>query len=222
VRFGDPAAPPPPCPPPPGGPPGPPPVAQGPAAAFTVSPNPTILGLPVTFDASGSTAPAGGRIVRYQWDLDGNGSLETDTAASPTTAHTYLTGPVTVTLQVTDDRGRTATAKRLVVLQRFASLLRVRRSISRRALRRGLALRLTVLPLARRVDVALYRAGRRARLGRRIARSTLPIRHGGTVNLRWRLPARALRHLRPGRYVLRVQGRPTTAHAPILRSIRVR
>ena len=45
-----------------------------PAGSFTASPNPAPTGTPVTFDASGSTDPDG-TIVKYEWDLDGNGSL---------------------------------------------------------------------------------------------------------------------------------------------------
>ena len=38
---------------------------------------------PVSFDASGSTDPEGLQL-RYAWDLDGNGSFETDGGTSPT------------------------------------------------------------------------------------------------------------------------------------------
>src|SRR5206468_3613026 len=103
VRFGDPAAPPPPCsaPPIPPAPPGSPAPSQSPVAAFSISPNPAIRGLPVTFDASQSTVATGGRIVNYRWDLDGNGSLETDTGGSPTATGTYVARSTTITLQVT-------------------------------------------------------------------------------------------------------------------------
>ncbi|HEY3187261.1 MAG TPA: PKD domain-containing protein, partial [Solirubrobacteraceae bacterium] len=201
---------------PPSGQPAP---GPGPVAAFSISPNPAIRGLPVTFDASGSTAPPGGRIARYQWDLDGNGSLETDTADSPTATGTYLAQSTTITLQVTDDRGRTATAQRLLVPQRFDVVVTLQgtRTRSRAALRRGLALRISALPVTRRIDVALYRARAGGRpLGRRIAHASPAVRPNarGTIDVRWRLRAAVRRLLRPGRYVVVVQALPKTAFRP--------
>jgi PKD repeat protein len=63
------------------------------------------VGLPVTFDGSGSNDPDG-TIVSYDWDFgDGN----TGTGVSP--AHTYAAaGTFTVTLTVTDDGGATDSA----------------------------------------------------------------------------------------------------------------
>ena len=63
------------------------------------------VGVPVTFDGSGSTDPDG-TIVSYDWDFgDGN----TGTGVSPT--HTYTAaGIYNVTLTVTDDAGATDSA----------------------------------------------------------------------------------------------------------------
>ena len=71
--------------------------------------------LTVYFSAFGSSDPDG-KIIRYAWDLDGNGSLETDaTSTSGYTQYTYAKpGEYTVTLQVTDDEGGTATDTVLV------------------------------------------------------------------------------------------------------------
>jgi spore coat protein H len=71
--------------------------------------------LTVYFSAFGSSAPDG-NIVRYAWDLDGNGSLETDaTSTGGYTHYTYAKpGEYTVSLQVTDDEGGTATDTVLV------------------------------------------------------------------------------------------------------------
>ncbi len=64
------------------------------------------VGVPVSFDGSGSSDPDGS-IVSYAWDFgDGN----TGTSSSPT--HTYMTsGTFTVSLTVTDDAGATDTAE---------------------------------------------------------------------------------------------------------------
>ena len=80
---------------------------SAPVAAFTIAPNPVLAGRAVTFDASGS-ADANGPIARYEWDLDGDGSFETDGASSPQATKTYTSGgSVTVQLRVTDGVGKT-------------------------------------------------------------------------------------------------------------------
>jgi YD repeat-containing protein len=80
-----------------------------PTASFTATPNPVATGDQVSFDASGSSDPEG-PIARYEWDLDGNGSFETDTGATPSASRSYAAkGPVTVGLRVTDGDGATTT-----------------------------------------------------------------------------------------------------------------
>ena len=58
----------------------------------------------------GGTGPPQRRVPRrrdhpkYAWDLDGNGSFETDTGSSAVTTHQYnATGLVSVQLRVTDN-----------------------------------------------------------------------------------------------------------------------
>jgi hypothetical protein len=76
-----------------------------PTAAFTISPNPALAGRAVVFDASGSADESG--IAHYAWDLDGDGSFETDGGTSPTTSRIYaVPTTVTVHLQVTDGVGK--------------------------------------------------------------------------------------------------------------------
>jgi len=86
---------------------------EAPTASFTATPNPAIVGQTVQFNGSGSSDPDG-TIVRYEWDIDGNGTYETDTGASPTTSSSYTsTGTLNVGLRVTDsgdNGGKTATA----------------------------------------------------------------------------------------------------------------
>jgi PKD repeat protein len=80
-----------------------------PHASLTASPNPVTPGTQVNFDASGSSDPDGS-IVKYQWDLDGNGSYETDPGSSPTTSATYSQeGQVAVTVRVLDNNFATDT-----------------------------------------------------------------------------------------------------------------
>ena len=78
-----------------------------PVAGFTYSPAEPGIGQRVEFDASGSHDPDG-EIVKYEWDLDGDGMIETE---GLTTAKVYeQAGTYRVTLQVTDDDGATATS----------------------------------------------------------------------------------------------------------------
>ena len=77
---------------------------------------------PHTIDASPSH-DADGSIVRYEWDLDGNGSYERDTGTASTVTHTFeaYSGIVDprkriVRLRVTDDDGATAEAQLTLTL----------------------------------------------------------------------------------------------------------
>ena len=78
----------------------------GPSAALTASSPAPDTGEPVRFDASRS-ADADGSIVRYEWDLDGDGAYERETGGSPVAEKAYAEpGPVTVTVRVFDDAGK--------------------------------------------------------------------------------------------------------------------
>jgi ribosomal protein L28 len=61
---------------------------RDPVAALSVSPARVAGGRQVTLDASRSRDPEGLQL-RYAWDLDGNGSFETDGGTSPTITHAY-------------------------------------------------------------------------------------------------------------------------------------
>jgi len=73
---------------------------------------------PVTFDASGSRDPSPqGRIVRYEWDLDGDGTYDVSGSAAQVT-HAYpKSGTALVTVTVTDNAvdAQTATSTPLRV-----------------------------------------------------------------------------------------------------------
>ena len=74
-----------------------------PVARFTMAPNPVKLGVAVTFDGSTSSDPDG-TIVKYEWDLDGNGTYELNSGSNPRVTRGYSTpGPVAVHLRVTDN-----------------------------------------------------------------------------------------------------------------------
>jgi hypothetical protein len=69
-------------------------------ATFTASPNPGGIGTTIIFDAAGSTG------VRFLWDLDGDGSYETDTGPSEQATKVYTgAGTIVVGLEVIDSDG---------------------------------------------------------------------------------------------------------------------
>jgi hypothetical protein len=79
-------------------------VNQAPIAAFTDAPSPAFVGETVKFD--GSSSSDDDPIADYAWDLDGNGTFETDTHGSPLATKKYTTpGTINVRLRVTDDHG---------------------------------------------------------------------------------------------------------------------
>ena len=87
-----------------------------PVASFTATPNPPRAGQSVTLNASGSHY-ADGSIVKYEWDLNGDGTYETNTGSSPTTTTSFANpGTYTVGLRVTDSDGATGnTTKQIAV-----------------------------------------------------------------------------------------------------------
>jgi subtilase family serine protease len=91
-----------------------PPQNRAPTACFTFSPTNPIVNQTVTFDASCSTDPDG-RIVRYDWDLDGDGRF--DSQGVRTTAIFRQARTYTVTLRVTDDRGLSDSQSKSVTVQ---------------------------------------------------------------------------------------------------------
>ena len=81
-----------------------------PVAALSVSPGRVAGGKPVTFDASGSRDPEGLQL-RYSWDLDGNGSFETDGGTTPTITYTYKgTTTFTPRVRASDPHGASGVA----------------------------------------------------------------------------------------------------------------
>jgi len=108
-------------PPPPGDEPPPPepePPAQNkpPVASFAPSVAALRAGAPLGLDASAS-GDADGSIREFAWDLDGNGSFETDCGSSPAAGASFGSpGSVTIGLRVTDTAGATAISMRTVAV----------------------------------------------------------------------------------------------------------
>lgn len=82
---------------------------QSPVPSFTYAPSGPTINDVVTFDASSSYDPDG-RIVRFEWDFDGDGIYDlTSGPGSPTAEWLYdYGGSYQVTLRVTDDDGAMA------------------------------------------------------------------------------------------------------------------
>jgi PKD repeat protein len=80
------------------------------SATLASTPNPAAIGQSVGFDASGSSDQSA-KITDYKWDLDGNGTYETDTGAKAGAATKFAgTGAHTVSVQVSDAAGNSAKA----------------------------------------------------------------------------------------------------------------
>ena len=86
-----------------------------PTAAFTTSPVSPAPGAAVSFDATGSSDPAG-TITDYSWNF-GDGSGIEDDGSNATTSHTYpARGHYNVTLSVINDLGQTVTSSETVTV----------------------------------------------------------------------------------------------------------
>ena len=92
---------------------------MAPGASFAAAPDHALTGQVVSFDASGSSDPEGA-IARYEWDLDGDGSFETDTRRSPIASRFYPSvGTTSVGLRVTDhDLNTSVVTRQLTVSSR--------------------------------------------------------------------------------------------------------
>lgn len=84
-----------------------------PLADFVFSPEEPDTNSLVTFNASASSDPDG-RIVKYEWDFDGDGAFD-ESIDSPVIAHFFSRGGMmSVTLRVTDDDNATAAVTKTV------------------------------------------------------------------------------------------------------------
>jgi PKD repeat protein len=79
-----------------------------PTAAFTVSPSDPTPNQPVSFNASGSTAAPGHRVVNYSWDFGDGTTFDGGSSPRASKPTGYAReGTNTVTLVVTDEAGKT-------------------------------------------------------------------------------------------------------------------
>ncbi|MEA2193227.1 MAG: extracellular elastinolytic metalloproteinase, partial [Solirubrobacteraceae bacterium] len=86
-----------------------------PSGSLAATPDPVKVGATVTFDASSFTDPDS-KITGYDWDFDGDGSVDRSTA-QPSTSFAYdSVGAHTAKVAVKDFRGGTATAARTVTV----------------------------------------------------------------------------------------------------------
>src|SRR5207253_271371 len=91
--------------------------SQAPVASFNASPNPAQAGQLVSFDGSASSDPDG-TIAKYEWDLDGNGSYETNTGTTPSASATLTApGSYEIKLRVTDNAGNSGQTTRTVTVE---------------------------------------------------------------------------------------------------------
>ena len=99
------------------------------------------VGVPLDFDATPSTDPDG-TIVRYEWDLDGDGAFELSGADLVKPTHTYgADGTFIAQLRVTDDAGATGTSEIEVNVYTVdrVEILSAPQRLTRRRIRRGFA-----------------------------------------------------------------------------------
>lgn len=90
-------------------------VNKPPVAAFRFSPEAPKMGDQVCFNASESSDPDG-KIARYQWDFDGDGTFD-ETTTEPRICRAFeFAGNFNVTLRVTDDDGATADFTKTVTI----------------------------------------------------------------------------------------------------------
>src|SRR5205085_2285148 len=89
-----------------------------PAAAFGVSPAAPVTGQAVAFTSTSSDPD--GTIASQAWDLDGDGKLDSGVSGASVSRSYAAPGTYTVTLEVTDDNGATATQTGTVTIDNRA------------------------------------------------------------------------------------------------------
>ena len=86
-------------------------------ASFTFQPSSPLVGRTVTFTSTSSVSKPDISITAHEWDLNGDGTFETDTGENRVVTRSYgSAGTVDVGLRVTDTRGKTAVQRRSITI----------------------------------------------------------------------------------------------------------
>jgi len=112
-----------------------------PVASFTFSGFAPDINTPVVFNASASKDPDG-KIVKYEWDFNGDGVFEESTN-SPTVKKLFdNSGTFKITLRVTDNGGLTASTTKTITIR--DAIVLIRRAIVPAKVKRGTSFKVTV------------------------------------------------------------------------------
>ena len=88
-----------------------------PSASFTYEPESPFVGQEVTFTSTSTVSGANNQLTVHEWDLDGNGTYETNTGVARTTSNVYdAPGNVKVSLRVTDKRSLQAVTAHTITI----------------------------------------------------------------------------------------------------------
>jgi PKD domain-containing protein len=97
---------------------------RAPLPSLAASPGLVAGGKEVSFDASASTDPEGLQL-RYAWDLDGNGTFETDGGTNPRISRAYSgTTSFSARVHVSDPHGASGIAEAPVMVDSIAPVIR--------------------------------------------------------------------------------------------------
>ena len=146
-----------------------------PSSSFTYQPAPPGPGQQVTFSSTSSDVE--GAIASYAWDLDGNGTFETDTGATPSASRSFAqAGTYTVSLRVTDGAGQSAIATQAIRVNTTATVAAASGAP-------GVGATVSRLPLLRPFPVVRLR-GTLTRRGARIRLLSVQAPRGARVTVR--------------------------------------
>ena len=161
-----------------------------PTARFTPTPFSPLVFDPVTLDASASSDPEGEPIARYEWDLDGDRTFETDNAADPVLLTSFdRPGERVIRLRVTDARGATGTTERPILVRTPPSALAVPSAFPAALVAQSRRTRAIELPFSARLNGSPQPGARGERRRRGSRLSLLDVLGRGRLRARLADPA---------------------------------